>query len=248
MDDACRGRGRRRGRRRRARARRSARRSATAMPSVLQPADRSRNDVLRRSSARGPGSARRTGRGPARRAARARSPPSASRRRTGSRTRARMQVLERREDREHLLRASRRGSASLAWRWRGCASTVSVGKTRRSSGTQPMPRARDLVRRPRGDVACRRSGSAPRRAGVRPRIERSVVVLPAPFGPSSATTSPVADRERDVEQHLRLAVEGVDAARPRGIMASRPEIRAPDPFVGAQLGRRALARSPGPSG
>jgi hypothetical protein len=30
---------------------------------------------------------------------------------------------------------------------------------------------------------------APRRARVRPRIERSVVVLPAPFAPSSATTS-----------------------------------------------------------
>jgi len=30
----------------------------------------------------------------------------------------------------------------------------------------------------------------PRRAGVRPSAERSSVVLPAPFGPSSATTSP----------------------------------------------------------
>ena len=36
--------------------------------------------------------------------------------------------------------------------------TVSVGKMRRSSGTQPMPRARDLVRRRARDVARRRSG------------------------------------------------------------------------------------------
>jgi hypothetical protein len=32
----------------------------------------------------------------------------------------------------------------------------------------------------------------PARAGVSPRIERSVVVLPAPLWPSSATTSPAA--------------------------------------------------------
>jgi len=32
----------------------------------------------------------------------------------------------------------------------------------------------------------------PRFGGVSPRIERSVVVLPAPFGPSSDTTSPGA--------------------------------------------------------
>ena len=48
------------------------------------------------------------------------------------------------------------------------------------------------------------------RAGVRPRIERSVVVLPAPFGPSSATTSPARTCERHAEQRLRLAVERLD--------------------------------------
>ena len=50
-----------------------------------------------------------------------------------------------------------------------------------------------------------------RRAGVRPRIERSVVVLPAPLGPSSATTSPSPTVERYTEERLRLAVEGLDA-------------------------------------
>ena len=65
--------------------------------------------------------------------------------------------------------------------------TVSVGQSRRSSGTQPMPaRAISWVGL---RVTSRPSNrTAPRRGRVRPRIERSIVVLPAPFGPSSANT------------------------------------------------------------
>ena len=42
-------------------------------------------------------------------------------------------------------------------------------------------------------------------------MDRNVVVLPAPFGPSSATTSPCPTCERHPEQRLGLAVEGLDA-------------------------------------
>ena len=69
----------------------------------------------------------------------------------------------------------------------------------------------------------------PARAGVRPRIERSVVVLPAPFGPSSATTSPAADLERDVEQRLRLAVEALSMRVDAQHQAMRPQVRARAP-------------------
>ena len=61
----------------------------------------------------------------------------------------------------------------------------------------------------------------PARAGVRPRIERNVVVLPAPFGPSSATTSPAPTDERHAEERLRLAVERLDARRLRASPALR---------------------------
>ena len=36
----------------------------------------------------------------------------------------------------------------------------------------------------------------------------SVVVLPAPFGPSSATTSPAPDREAEIAHDGRAAVAG----------------------------------------
>jgi hypothetical protein len=60
---------------------------------------------------------------------------------------------------------------------------------RRSSGTQPIPaRAISWVGRPVISVPSKRI--APPRGGVRPRIERRVVVLPAPLAPSRLTTSP----------------------------------------------------------
>jgi hypothetical protein len=70
-------------------------------------------------------------------------------------------------------------------------STVSVGKIRRSSGTHAMP-ARAM-----SCVAARVMSRPPKRmwparAGVRPRIARRVVVLPAPLGPRRQTTSPGA--------------------------------------------------------
>ena len=47
----------------------------------------------------------------------------------------------------------------------------------------------------------------------------TVVVLPAPFGPSSATTSPAPDRERDAVDHRPIAValdQAIDDCRLAG--------------------------------
>src|SRR3990167_9573797 len=69
--------------------------------------------------------------------------------------------------------------------------TVRVGQRRRSSGTQPIPaRAVSCVARRPSDWPS--SAISPLRGRVRPRIERSTVVLPAPLAPSSASTSPAA--------------------------------------------------------
>ena len=47
-------------------------------------------------------------------------------------------------------------------------------------------------------------------AATRPMMAFSVVVLPAPLRPIRATTSPGVQLERQAEQHLRPAVEGVE--------------------------------------
>jgi hypothetical protein len=70
---------------------------------------------------------------------------------------------------------------------------VNVGKTRRSSGTHPMPRrAMRWVGQRVTSLPCH--STVPARAGVRPRMLRNVVVLPAPLGPRSATISPASTR------------------------------------------------------
>ena len=53
----------------------------------------------------------------------------------------------------------------------------------------------------------------PSRGGVRPMIERMVVVLPAPLRPSSATSSPSRTCMRDAVQDVAFAVIGVDVFR-----------------------------------
>ena len=47
--------------------------------------------------------------------------------------------------------------------------------------------------------------------GSSPDTARNSVVLPAPLGPSSATTSPGADVQVDAVQHADLAVAGREA-------------------------------------
>src|SRR4051812_41964041 len=73
------------------------------------------------------------------------------------------------------------------------SSTVRPPKMARSSGTSwtPMPAMADGGR-PSMDLPSRRIW--PLRGDSTPMIERSVVVLPAPLRPSSATTSPCSTR------------------------------------------------------
>ena len=53
---------------------------------------------------------------------------------------------------------------------------------------------------------------SPSRGRSSPLIVRSVVVLPAPLAPISATISPGVDRERDALQRMHVPVVGVDVA------------------------------------
>ena len=126
-----------------------------------------------RPSARAPGSARRRARGPARRPARGRSTPSAARRPTCSRTRAAAGCAapERSRSSPSVLYGAKR--RTFGARWRGCARRVSVGKTRRSSGTQPMPAPGDpcvasgVTSRP-----CQFDGAAARGREAQDRAQR----------------------------------------------------------------------------
>ncbi len=92
----------------------------------------------RRSSAPVPGSARRTAPVRGRRAARGRSPPSAFRRRKGSRTRAGAGSRAPRRSRRPPS-GSTRGTRVRFTAIDRLRSTVRVGNTRRSSGTQQIP-------------------------------------------------------------------------------------------------------------
>ena len=67
--------------------------------------------------------------------------------------------------------------------------TVRLGKIWRPSGTIAMPRR---AMRSVGMVSMRRPQkcTSPRRTGVKPRIERRVVVLPTPLRPNRVAVSP----------------------------------------------------------
>ena len=88
------------------------------------------------------------------------------------------------------------------------SSTVRSKNSERSSGTCASPR--------RG-IRCGRvpsttspsTSTLPASGASRPDRVSSVVVLPAPFGPSSATTSPGPDREVEVAHDGDAAVAGV---------------------------------------
>ena len=98
--------------------------------------------------------------------------------------------------------------AAAGGRPRDFPSTVRSAKTRRSSGTKPMP-SRAIRYGGNFAMSCPRKLIAPRRDGNMPISAFIVVDLPAPLRPISATTSPRPDFELDVEQDLRAAVEGV---------------------------------------
>ena len=128
------------------------------------------------------------------------------------------QRLELREQ-AHGRRPRRRGSAS------GWPTCVRPAMTTRSSGTKPSPRRTSAVQRHAGGPA-EHAHVAARAASSSPASVSKVVVFPAPFGPSSATTSP--------GRHRR----GRGRAPPRG-RRSRPRARGPP-----RAARRSTARSP----
>ena len=87
----------------------------------------------------------------------------------------------------------------------------------RERGEQPAPfgHERDAARRPPHAQADRRSarrrtGCASRRDLMAPAMHLSSVDLPAPLAPMTATTSPGATLQRNAEQRLEVAVEGVE--------------------------------------
>ena len=83
----------------------------------------------------------------------------------------------------------------------------------RPSGTRHRPAPRQLLGARAVDPAAGDDDVARGRRGCSPAITFSVVVLPAPFGPSSATTVPARHREVDAVQHLDALVGGADAAQ-----------------------------------
>ena len=60
-------------------------------------------------------------------------------------------------------------------------------------------------------------------AGTSPMIVLQVVERPEPLRPSSATTSPCSTPQRDVLQHVRLVVVGVDAVELEQHQTSSPK-------------------------
>ena len=87
--------------------------------------------------------------------------------------------------------------------------TVRPGNTRRPSGTCAMP-SRTIACGPRPAIGLPSNTIVARRGSSRPEIARSVVDLPAPFAPSSVTTSPFVDREGNAAQRLDLAIAHVE--------------------------------------
>ena len=72
---------------------------------------------------------------------------------------------------------------------------------------------------------------------------RSVVVLPAPFEPMSATSSPSPTRERDALERADVAVRDLDVGQLKQ-HGGLPEVRRDDLGVGADRGRRPSAIDP----
>ena len=117
-------------------------------------------------------------------------------------------------------RAPCRGSTARAGPGRPAtsrfSSTVSSGNSRRPSGTSAIPRATPLVGAARAVTSLAVEDDArPAAAGCAPAMVRSSVVLPAPFAPTRASTSPSLHRQRHLPYRLQQAVPGDEAARPR---------------------------------
>ena len=156
------------------------------------------------------------------------------------------------EDREHLEHLVGRGRGARSWSRRICqhasrrfSATVIVGKTPRPPGIIASPRAAissvdSLVMRSPSN------STAPPVAGSSPMITRNTVDLPAPFVPSSATTSCSRDVDVDAEQHLQRPVRRLDvAAGPARRRRAECGGRRPTTGSAASAARRRLERASG---
>ena len=190
----------------------------------LQLADRARRSAGR-SPAPGLRWARRAAAGARRCAGCARSRASAARRPTASCPGSCGRSLQVRKQLVDLL--DRQPAVAHLRRQHRFSSTFRLAKMPRSSGHQAMPR-RAMRFDGRRTVSCRSKTIEPSRRGTTPMIDFSVVVLPAPLRPSSVTTSPARDVERDAVQDVRLAVPRVAGRAPRAA--------APPPALAAALG------------
>ena len=89
------------------------------------------------------------------------------------------------------------------------SSTVRFGSTRRSSGTQAMPRRTIAMGgQPRDVLALHADRALPGRDEA--EMERSVVVLPAPLRPMRVTHCPRLHGQRDALEDVGLPVVGVN--------------------------------------
>ena len=159
-------------------------------------------------------------------------------------------------DRAHLLLAARQRAGQLAprappaagtaaktrssvsarrARARACARRARGSRARSWSGRAGGPPARARCRAPRSRPsrarrgAGRRTRCGPARSGSSPEIARSVVVLPAPLPPISATVSPARTSSETRRDRDQVAVAGLDPVKPeeRGHTPRRGRPRRP---------------------
>ena len=151
-------------------------------------------------------------------------------------------VHQRAADRQHLLLAAgqrlRRSGCAAPSGAETCANTVSTRPRRVPAAGSRLARGDDqvlahrqaaedaaalrhqrdaargdLLRRQPRDRRRRTPRPLPRRGGSRPTVTFMQVDLPAPLRPSRPSSAALAERERDLLQHMAVAVEGVDVGR-----------------------------------
>ena len=114
-------------------------------------------------------------------------------------------------------------------------------RARCTEGTWPSPSA---GRRRTPVTSSPSKRTVPRRARHEAVDAFSIVDLPAPFGPITATISSRVRAERDAVQHERVVVAGlepVDLEQAHATLVARPEVRVDDALVAAHLVRRPCA-------
>ena len=173
-------------------------------------------DELDHAAARARARPRRAAAGAAGTSAPARPRPSAARRRRATPPSAAAARAGRGNSSKILVERSRRRCPfAREAPTRRFSSTVSCRNTSRPSGTWPTPRATIVSGGEALDRSCRRGSISPSRIDPscrpsRPETARMIDVLPAPFGPSSATTPPSGTLERDAADGERDAVDDLD--------------------------------------